>query len=167
MSDLFQDNVSDEVINAAWSVMNEANWHTYQILTKRPERMRDFVSKLDEQLPHVWLGTSVENVSYVHRIDTLRSAPAYVRFVSFDPCSGPVVPVDPCGIHWAIVGGESGPGSRSIEKQMRGGHSRPARSILLQTMMGRHAKGEGWSPTKWSNLGRISGCLTAILLGGI
>ena len=117
MSDLFQDNVSDEVIAAVWRVMKEANWHTYQVLTKRPERMRDFVSRLDAPLAHVWLGTSVEDVSYVHRIDTLRSAPAHLRFVSFEPLLGSVVPVDLSGIHWAIVGGESGPGARKIDQQ--------------------------------------------------
>jgi len=117
MSDLFQANVPDEVITGVWNVMREANWHTYQILTKRPERMRDFVSKLDEQLSHVWLGTSVENVSYVHRIDTLREAPARIRFVSFEPLLGPIAPLDLCGIHWAIVGGESGPGARRIDHE--------------------------------------------------
>jgi protein gp37 len=115
MSDLFQDGVPDEIIYSIWHVMKEADWHTYQILTKRPERMRDVVSKLDKQLPNVWLGTSVENASYVHRIDVLLSVPAHIRFVSFEPLLGPVAPVNLDGVHWAIVGGESGPGARAVD----------------------------------------------------
>jgi protein gp37 len=114
MSDLFQDGVPDEIISAVWEVMKEADWHTYQILTKRPERMRDVVPQFDDQLPNVWLGTSVENAAHVGRIDVLRSVPAYIRFVSFEPLLGPVAPVNLDGIHWAIVGGESGPGARAI-----------------------------------------------------
>jgi protein gp37 len=117
MSDLFQDGVPDEIIASIWGVMKQADWHTYQILTKRPERMRDVVSRLDDQLPNVWLGTSVENAAYVHRIDVLRGVPAHVRFVSFEPLLGPVGPVNLDGIHWAIVGGESGPGARAIDRE--------------------------------------------------
>ncbi len=117
MSDLFQDGVPIEVIASVWSAMKEANWHTYQILTKRPERMRDIVSQLGDHLLNVWLGTSVESASYLGRIDVLRSIPAQVRFVSFEPLLGPVTPVDLSDIHWAIVGGESGPGARPVDGQ--------------------------------------------------
>lgn len=117
MSDLFQDNVPDDVITAVWRVMKEANWHKYQVLTKRPERMRDFVSEVHELLPNVWLGTSVENASYLPRIDVLRSVPARIRFVSFEPLLGSVTPVNLDRIHWAIVGGESGPGARPVHRQ--------------------------------------------------
>src|SRR6266852_2055075 len=117
MSDLFQDPVPIQVIASIWSIMKEAHWHTYQILTKRPERMRDVVSEFDCPLPNVWLGTSVENASYLDRINLLRSVPAHIRFVSFEPLLGPVAPVNLDGIHWAIVGGESGPGARSIDPQ--------------------------------------------------
>jgi protein gp37 len=117
MSDLFQDAVPDAVIASIWSVMKKAHWHTYQILTKRPERMLEVVSQFDDRLSNVWLGTSVENASYLHRIDVLRSVPAHIRFVSFEPLIGPVVPVNLEGIHWAIVGGESGPGARPIARQ--------------------------------------------------
>jgi protein gp37 len=117
MSDLFQDGVPDEMITAIWSVMKSAPQHTFQILTKRPERMREMLSRDDFRLPNVWLGTSVENSVYLDRIDIIRSMPASVRFVSFEPLLGPVTPVDLGGIHWAIVGGESGPGARPMGRQ--------------------------------------------------
>ena len=117
MSDLFQDGVTDEIIFTIWEVMKKADWHTYQILTKRPERMCDVISGFNHELPHVWLGTSVESASYIDRIDVLRSVPAHVRFVSFEPLLGPVAPVNLDGIHWAIVGGESGPGARVIDRE--------------------------------------------------
>jgi protein gp37 len=117
MSDLFQDAVPDEVIASLWSVMKEAHWHTYQILTKRPDRMLEVVSQFDDPLSNVWLGTSVENAAYLDRIDVLRSVPAHIRFVSFEPLLGPVDPVDLTNIHWAIVGGESGPGARPIDQE--------------------------------------------------
>jgi protein gp37 len=117
MSDLFQDAVPNDVIASLWSVMKEAHWHTYQILTKRPDRMLEVVSQFDDPLSNVWLGTSVENAAYLSRIDVLRSVPAHIRFVSFEPLLGPVEPVDLRDIHWAIVGGESGPGARPIDQQ--------------------------------------------------
>jgi len=88
MSDLFQDAVPDEVISQIWSVMRNARWHTFQILTKRPERMRELLSHRYFRLPNVWLGTSVESSSYLDRIDVLRLVPARVRFVSFEPLLG-------------------------------------------------------------------------------
>jgi len=117
MSDLFQDAVSDEVISQVWTVMRNARWHTFQILTKRPERMRELLSHPYFHLPNVWLGTSVEDSSHLDRVDFLRLVPASVRFVSFEPLLGPVTPVDLTGIHWAIVGGESGPGARPMARQ--------------------------------------------------
>ncbi len=117
MSDLFQEAVSDEVILRIWSVMRYATWHTFQVLTKRPERMSEFLSHSKFQLPNVWVGTSVESASYVDRIDILRPVAASVRFVSFEPLLGPVTPIDLTGIHWAIVGGESGPGARPMARQ--------------------------------------------------
>jgi protein gp37 len=90
MSDLFQDAVPDEIISQIWSVMRNARWHTFQILTKRPERMRELLSQPNFRLPNVWLGTSVENSSYLDRLDVLRLVPASVRFVSFEPLLGPI-----------------------------------------------------------------------------
>jgi protein gp37 len=118
MSDLFQESVSDAVIAALWSTMRDAHWHTFQVLTKRPERMLEVLSRPEfKVLPHVWLGTSVESADYLHRVDVLRDVPARVRFVSFEPLLGSVTPVNLNKIQWAIVGGESGPRARPIAKQ--------------------------------------------------
>jgi protein gp37 len=117
MSDLFQDTVSEEIIATLWRVMQNAHWHTFQVLTKRPDRMREILSQSGFQLQNVWLGTSVENCSYLDRVDILRSIPARVRFVSFEPLLGPVTPVDLQEVHWAIVGGESGPHARPMARQ--------------------------------------------------
>ncbi len=118
MSDLFQEAVAEHVISAVWDTMREARWHTFQILTKRPDRMRDLLSQSRFPiLPNVWLGTSVENAGYLKRIEALRGVPASVRFVSFEPLLGPVTPVDLRGVHWAIVGGESGPRARPMIKE--------------------------------------------------
>lgn len=117
MSDLFHDLVPDEFILKVWKVMSETPQHNYQILTKRPDRMAELVSsKIDNVLPNVWLGTSVENVDVVPRIDELRQVPAAVRFISFEPLIGPVGQTSLKDIHWAIVGGESGVSARPIQE---------------------------------------------------
>lgn len=117
MSDLFQSPVPEHFVQRVWGVMEEAHWHTFQILTKRPARMRDILkSGRFPVLKNVWLGTSVENQEVSDRIDLLRETPAHIRFVSFEPLIGPIVDVDLSGVHWAIVGGESGPGARSMER---------------------------------------------------
>jgi protein gp37 len=116
MSDLFQDGVAEEVIASVWDVMTRASWHSFQILTKRPERMRSILSSgRFAVLPNVWLGTSVEDAACLERIDVLRQTPAGIRFISFEPLIGPIIGPDLTGIHWAIVGGESGPGARPME----------------------------------------------------
>lgn len=118
MSDLFQDDVPSEFIEEIWETMISASQHVYQILTKRPDNMKRIVAELDlKPAPHIWLGTSVENENYADRVAILRNIPAAIRFVSFEPLLGPVGPVDLDGIHWAIVGGESGPNSRPIEQK--------------------------------------------------
>lgn len=118
MSDLFHEAVSDQFIKAVWRVMKETPRHNYQILTKRPERMARFVlAHTAEILPNVWLGTSVENAEVVDRIDHLRSIPARIRFISFEPLIGSVGAVDLSQIHWAIVGGESGRGARPVREE--------------------------------------------------
>ncbi len=117
MSDLFHDKVSDAFIKAVWEVMAETPHHNYQILTKRPERMAAIVSKtIETVLPNVWLGTSIENAAVVDRIDHLRRIPAAIRFISFEPLIGSVGDVDLNGVHWAIVGGESGRSARPIKE---------------------------------------------------
>jgi protein gp37 len=117
MSDLFQDRADETFIRHIWSVMERAHWHAFQILTKRPERMLDILSKPEyPTLANVWLGTSVENEEYADRINVLRRVPARVRFVSFEPLLGPILDPDLSGIHWAIVGGESGPHARPMQR---------------------------------------------------
>jgi protein gp37 len=118
MSDLFQDAVPDGTIVALWQTMRAAHWHTFQVLTKRPERMLEVLRAHHlDKLPNVWLGTSVESADYLHRVEILRRVPAYVRFVSFEPLLGPIVSPDLTDIDWAIIGGESGPGARAMPKQ--------------------------------------------------
>jgi protein gp37 len=116
MSDLFQDGVPRPFIRKVWEVMARADWHTFQILTKRPENMLATIeSEKLATLPNVWLGTSVENADYVGRIRVLRKVSAAVRFVSFEPLLGPIGRISLRDIHWAIVGGESGPAARSMK----------------------------------------------------
>jgi protein gp37 len=118
MSDLFHEAVSDTFVAAVWRVMRETPRHHYQILTKRPDRMAKFVAdKIADVLPNVWLGTSVENVDVVDRIDGLRAVPAAIRFISFEPLIGCVGDVDLSSIDWAIVGGESGSNARPIKEE--------------------------------------------------
>ncbi len=118
MSDLFHDKVSEAFILAVWDVMRATPHHSYQILTKRPERMKEIVGSLiDDVLPNVWLGTSVEDEAASTRIGMLREVPAAVRFISFEPLIGPVGAVDLSNIDWAIVGGESGRSARPIREE--------------------------------------------------
>lgn len=117
MSDLFQERVPVAFIREIWSVMRDASWHTFQILTKRPGRMAKVLTQQGfAALPNVWLGTSVESARFVDRIGDLRHIPAAVRFVSFEPLLGPIGRVDLSEIDWAIVGGESGPGARPMSE---------------------------------------------------
>lgn len=117
MSDLFHERVSDAFIAEVWRVMRETPWHSYQILTKRPERMAELLSQREwGVLPNVWLGTSVEDAAVAQRIDHLRYVPAAIRFISFEPLIGPVGDIDLTNIHWAIVGGESGRLARPIKE---------------------------------------------------
>jgi protein gp37 len=116
MSDLFHVDVPDAFIAAVWSVMESTPQHTYQILTKRPDRMAEVTSALP-LLKHVWLGTSVENADYLNRIDELRAVKTVIRFVSFEPLLGSVAGADLTDIHWAIVGGESGPRARPMRPE--------------------------------------------------
>lgn len=113
MSDLFQEGVPPEFIAQVWDTMAATPQHTYQILTKRPDRMAEIAPQLP-LLANVWLGTSVENAAVLERLDHLRATPAKVRFVSFEPLIGSVASADLGEIHWAIVGGESGPRARPM-----------------------------------------------------
>ncbi len=121
MSDLFQKDVPDRFVEHVGRVMQMANWHTYQVLTKRADHMRDmlrgpldFVAHLD----HIWWGVSVEDRKYgLPRIDALREAPAVLRFLSVEPLLEDLGEMNLEGIHWVIVGGESGHGARSMKEE--------------------------------------------------
>lgn len=117
MSDLFHDSVPFSFVSAVWDTMGAANIHQFQILTKRPDRLAEFVALRREVLPNVWLGTSVESPAYLGRLDALRKVPAAVRFVSFEPLLARIQNPNLRGIDWAIVGGESGPGARPMSEQ--------------------------------------------------
>ncbi len=118
MSDLFHDDVPIEFIARVWDVMKDTPRHTYQILTKRPERMVQVLTQRSfEILPNVWLGTSVEDGRVLNRLDAIRRVPAAIRFVSLEPLIGSVAEGDLTGIHWAIVGGESGPRAREMKAE--------------------------------------------------
>jgi len=118
MSDLFQEGVSDEYIVAVTRVMIAANWHTYQVLTKRSERMRDLLNnelRFAANANHIWWGVSVEDRPYgIPRMSHLRETAAQVRFLSIEPLLEDLGAIDLTGIHWVIVGGESGPGARPM-----------------------------------------------------
>ena len=119
MSDLFHEDVPDEYVLEVVGVMQTANWHTYQVLTKRSERMRDLLQtklRAAASQPHIWWGVSVENRRHgLPRIEHLRAAPARVRFLSIEPLLEDLGSLNLNGIHWVIVGGESGVGARPIE----------------------------------------------------
>lgn len=121
MSDLFHDTVPDDYIAAVARVMVAANWHTYQVLTKRSGRLRELLNStlsFAAKQPHIWWGVSVENKKYgLPRINDLRDADAVVRFLSVEPLLEDTGKLDLSGIHWVIVGGESGPGARPMKKE--------------------------------------------------
>lgn len=120
MSDLFQDGVPDEYIEAVCRVMVAAKWHTFQVLTKRSERLRKLLSgrlRFAAEQAHIWWGVSVEDRKYgLPRVDHLRSAPAKTRFLSIEPLLEELGDIDLSGISWVIVGGESGPGARPMQR---------------------------------------------------
>ena len=118
MSDLFHKDVPDEVIVKVFETMNKAHWHTFQVLTKRPER----VLKMDQDgllkwTPNIWMGTTVESGSLVERVDMLRNTQARIKFLSCEPLLGSLKNMSVDKINWVIVGGESGPKSREMKKE--------------------------------------------------
>jgi protein gp37 len=120
MSDLFQDGVPDEYIVRVAKIMNTANWHTFQVLTKRAERMRNLLNsklRFAAGSAHIWWGVSVENRKHgLPRVEELRSARVTMRFLSVEPLLEDLGAVNLTGIHWVIVGGESGHGARPLHK---------------------------------------------------
>jgi protein gp37 len=120
MSDLFHEAVPDDYILQVVRVMQLARWHTYQVLTKRSERLRDLLKtklRFVAAEPHIWWGVSVENRKHgLPRIDHLRAAPAALRILSVEPLLESLGTIDLSGIGWVILGGESGPGARPIQE---------------------------------------------------
>lgn len=116
MSDLFHERIPDEYVAEVFQVMREASQHTFQVLTKRHERL----AELSPELPwpsNVWMGVTIENRRFVHRADYLREVPAGVRFISAEPLLGPLEGLNLDGIHWLIAGGESGPRHRPVKEE--------------------------------------------------
>jgi protein gp37 len=118
MSDLFHKDIPLTYITAVFDTMERADWHVYQVLTKRSSLMQKFVNKRyrDREAPrHIWFGVSVENAPAVSRIAHLQKANAGVRFLSIEPLIAPVGRLDLRGVDWVIVGGESGPHARTMD----------------------------------------------------
>lgn len=115
MSDLFHKDVPVEFILRTFDVMRRASWHTFQVLTKRAERLEELSPQI-EWPENVWMGVSVENEKYTFRIDHLRRTNARTKFLSLEPLLGPLPNLNLTNINWAIVGGESGPGARPVEQ---------------------------------------------------
>jgi len=116
MSDLFQDDVPTEFIHRAFAVMRECPQHQFQVLTKRAERLVDLAPTLD-WAPNVWMGVSVESADYTWRVRHLQRVRAATRFVSVEPLLGPIPRLPLAGIHWVIVGGESGHHAREMKPE--------------------------------------------------
>lgn len=116
MSDLFHEEATLEFIQKVFKVMADTPQHTYQLLTKRPERVLELNSKLNWK-SNIWMGTSVERNDVKHRIELLRQCNAHIKFLSIEPLIGPIHNINLDGIDWVIVGGESGPGARPLKKE--------------------------------------------------
>jgi protein gp37 len=120
MSDLFHKNIPTEFVDQVFESMEQAHWHTYQVLTKRSTRIRNYVNRryAGGRAPaNIWLGTSIEDSQRLSRIDHIRDMAATTRFLSLEPLLGPLGKFDLSGIHWVIAGGESGPGHRPMKPE--------------------------------------------------
>lgn len=118
MSDLFHEDVSDDIIIKVFETMNKAHWYTFQVLTKRPKRLHamDDLGLLCWS-PNIWMGVTVESDKYIDRINELRNTKANIKFLSCEPLLGSLKSIDIENIDWVIVGGESGPKSREMKKE--------------------------------------------------
>jgi protein gp37 len=115
MSDLFHKDVPESYILNVFEVMKQAHWHRFQVLTKRAARLKELSPKLSWE-SNIWMGVSVESEDYTSRIDYLRATMAKIKFLSLEPLLGPLANLELKGIDWVIVGGESGPGARLMQK---------------------------------------------------
>lgn len=115
MSDLFHKDVPLDYIKRVFDTMAKCPQHQFQVLTKRAERLAEVGSQLDWR-ENIWMGVSIETQAYAYRAELLRAVPAHIRFLSIEPLLGPITKLPLKGIHWVIVGGESGPGSRPMDR---------------------------------------------------
>jgi protein gp37 len=148
MSDLFHEDVPLPFIKRVFQTMNETPHHTYQVLTKRANRLQEMSSQI-EWTPNIWMGVSVENIDYAWRVDCLRRTGASIKFLSLEPLLGPLEDLDLADIDWVIAGGESGPGARPIQKEW-------VRSIRDQCVAGKVAfHFKQWGGINKKRTGRI------------
>ena len=146
MSDLFHEDIPDSFIYDVFKVMCNADWHQYQILTKRSARMMELSKKLPTK-EHIWLGVTVENKDYLSRLDDLRASDTFIRFVSFEPLLGAVINPDLNNIDWAIVGGESGSCARPMSEdwviEIKNACSKYNTAFFFKQWGGRNKKAAG------------------------
>jgi len=169
MSDLFHADIPDDYVRAVFEVMLTADWHIYQVLTKRPGRAVRFWKQHGPSLglkripKHIWMGTSVEDEEVLFRVNQLRMLDARVRFLSCEPLLGPLPSLDLKGIHWVIGGGESGPDARPVDppwaKQLRDICVRKRVPFFWKQWGGRTAKAGGriLEGREWSQYPQVSG----------
>lgn len=164
MSDLFHPDVPDEFIRRVFDVMTEASRHTFQVLTKRPQRMATLLEDWERSEwrppPNVWLGCSIEDDRYAFRVRHLKRVPAAVRFLSIEPLLGSVGALDLTGIDWLIAGGESGPRHRPVQvdwvRELRDACSAGGVPFFFKQWGGRTAKAQGrdLDGATWSEMPR-------------
>ena len=116
MSDLFHEEIPVQFVEAVFETMNRASRHRFQVLTKRARVLSRLARRL-KWTENIWAGVSVETEEYLYRVDLLREVPATIRFLSLEPLLGPLPALDLSGVHWVIVGGESGPGARPLRQK--------------------------------------------------
>lgn len=172
MSDLFHKDVPLDFIKRCFEVMNEANHHTFQVLTKRPERVVELNGDIDWS-PNIWMGTSVETKEYAYRSKVLSRTSAHIKFLSVEPLLGPIPRLPLSGIDWVIVGGESGPKSRPMETQwvtqIRDRCTRYDVPFFFKQWggvnkkrTGRELEGRTWDDMPHINLGEVENVLSLI-----
>ena len=156
MSDLFHKDIPTQYIHHVFDTMEHADWHIYQVLTKRSSLMRDFVHQRYGSLsapPHIWLGVSIENAAAMTRLRHLKQTNASTRFISFEPLLGALGSIDLTDIHWVIAGGESGPGARPVKvewlRELRDQCQAQHVAFFFQAVGRAHAQGRrqhaGWA----------------------
>lgn len=169
MSDLFHKDIPRSYLDEVFDAMEKADWHVYQVLTKRSSLMRNYVRiRYDGgKVPsHIWPGVSVEDSAHTSRIDHLKSINSDARFISFEPLLGPISDVNLAGIAWTIVGGESGPGARPMEeawaRELRDVCHRDEVAFFFKQWGGARPKsggrildGEEWNGFPWSIVPKV------------